>query len=91
MLELLGFGRLDAGRVPRDAAEQARCLLLGARIRRCRLDRGLSPDRLAAAAGMPVDELLAVEAGLRRLTPSEVPAVTTALGVPRRVLFPPRR
>lgn len=68
-------------------AEESIDAHIGSQIRRLRLDQGLSEEALAAAIGLPVSDVKALEQGQRRVTPSVLLKIAQTCDVPMSHFF----
>jgi transcriptional regulator with XRE-family HTH domain len=55
---------------------------IGARLRRARLEKGLSQDQLARAAGLSVEEISSFESGPNRIGADELRLLAAAFDAP---------
>ncbi|WP_316358588.1 helix-turn-helix transcriptional regulator [Devosia sp.] len=60
---------------------------IGLNLRRLRVERGLSQERLALASGIDRSYVGRIERGSENVTVEALEALTTVLGVPVRQLF----
>jgi DNA-binding XRE family transcriptional regulator len=65
-------------------------VVIGRRLRRLRVERGVSRDTVAARLGLPVKHIEAHERGKRRIEPPELAAYAGLYGVPLSSLFAER-
>jgi transcriptional regulator with XRE-family HTH domain len=61
---------------------------IGGRIRRLRVERAISQEALADAAGLDRSYMSGIERGIRNITVLKLQSVATALDVPLRSLLP---
>jgi transcriptional regulator with XRE-family HTH domain len=64
-----------------DATQAERAREVGSRVRSARVRAGIKAAELASMLGLERDKLSKIEHGKRRITPSELPRLATALGV----------
>ncbi len=77
--------------MPRRYEPEPSAAKVGARIRDLRLERNMSPDELAQAAGLTKTQVLRLEYGLSTVTAQTIARFAKALDVPAWCLltFPP--
>lgn len=86
VLAMFGPQGTSAAEEP-DAEQSARALEVGNRVRLARLRAGIKAAELASMLGLERDKLSKIEHGKRRVTPTELPRLATALGVSAKYLL----